>query len=114
MSEEVKYYSIGEAGKRASLAPYVLRYWETEFAELAPKKSKSGRRQYREEDIELILLLKNLLHERKFTIEGARKFLGERNNIQPYSDDSSAAQSKFYATIEEVKRELKEIISLLG
>ena len=66
------YYSIGEVSKMTDLKAYVLRYWETEFKQLKPPKNRAGNRTYRQNDIDLILFIKDLLYNKKFTIEGAR------------------------------------------
>ncbi|HUF77015.1 MAG TPA: MerR family transcriptional regulator [Longimicrobiales bacterium] len=71
------YYSIGEVCDLTGLKPHVLRYWETQFEVLNPTKNRAGNRVYRSKDIELILLVKHLLYERKYTIEGANKRLVE-------------------------------------
>ena len=70
------YYKIGEVCEIAGLTAHVLRYWEKEFPQLAPKKTASGHRLYREKDIQTVLFIKQLLYERKFTIRGAREHLG--------------------------------------
>ena len=62
----------------AGIKPYVLRFWETEFPGLGPKKSGTGHRLYRRKDVEMVLEIKRLLYEQRFTIEGARKFLETR------------------------------------
>lgn len=69
------YFRIGDVAKLAGIKPYVLRYWETEFAGLGPKKSGTGHRLYRRKDVEMVLRIKQLLYEKRFTIEGARKAL---------------------------------------
>jgi len=71
------YYSIGEVCEITGLRPHVLRYWESQFSLLQPPKNRAGNRVYRPKDIELILLLKRLLHEEKYTLEGAAKRLQE-------------------------------------
>ena len=71
------YYRIGEVARITKVKPYVLRYWETEFKAMAPPKSSSNQRMYRRKDIERILLIKELLYKKRFTIEGARKRLNE-------------------------------------
>lgn len=71
------YFRIGEVSKLLGVEPYVVRFWEAEFPILAPKKSDSGQRLFRREDVEILLEIKRLLYEKKFTIEGARKFLVE-------------------------------------
>lgn len=77
------YFRIGEVSRLANVKPYVLRYWETEFPGLGPKKSGSNHRLYRRKDVELILEIKRLLYERRFTIEGARRFLETRGKAEP-------------------------------
>ena len=69
------YYRIGQACKEVDIQPYVLRYWETEFAVLAPEKSKSGQRVYSAEDLTIIRRIKELLYDEGFTIVGAKKKL---------------------------------------
>jgi DNA-binding transcriptional MerR regulator len=72
-----RYYRIGEVAQRTGVKPHVLRYWESEFKWMAPAKSRSKQRMYRQRDIDVVLLLKRLLHEERFTIAGARKRLRE-------------------------------------
>src|SRR3954463_7737052 len=69
------YFRIGDVARLAGIKPYVLRFWETEFAGLGPKKSGTGHRLYRRKDVELVLEIKRLLYDKRYTIEGARKFL---------------------------------------
>lgn len=70
------YYKIGEVCDRTGLTAHVLRYWEKEFPQLAPKKTTSGHRLYRDKDIQTVLYIKQLLYDQKFTIRGAREHLG--------------------------------------
>ncbi|MCU1285144.1 MAG: transcriptional regulator, MerR family [Acidobacteriales bacterium] len=69
------YFRIGEVAKLCSLPPYVLRFWETEFSQLSPKKSSKGQRLYRQRDVEHLVRIKKLLYEEGFTIAGARQHL---------------------------------------
>lgn len=69
------YFKIGEVGELTGLKPYVLRYWETEFPEIAPVKSRTNQRLYRKKDVELVIKIRTLLYEERFTINGARKRL---------------------------------------
>lgn len=71
------YFKIGEVARLTGVKPYVLRYWETEFKAIQPVKSRSRQRLYRKRDVELILKIKELLYEQRFTIEGARKRVRE-------------------------------------
>ena len=80
------YYSISEVSKLTSLEQYILRYWETEFDQLAPSKNRAGNRIYTNKDIKLIIEIKTLLREKKYTIEGAKNILSEgktKSNIIP-------------------------------
>ncbi len=69
------YFRIGEVAKLTGLKQHVLRYWESEFTAVAPKKMGSNHRMYRRKDVEYLLEIKHLLYEKRFTIEGARKYL---------------------------------------
>jgi DNA-binding transcriptional MerR regulator len=69
------YFKIGEVSELLDLQPHVLRYWENEFDILCPSKSKSGQRLYRRKDVEVLDLIKDLLHRQKFTIKGARQHI---------------------------------------
>jgi DNA-binding transcriptional MerR regulator len=71
------FFKIGDAARLCALKPYVLRYWETEFHSIKPQKTKSGQRLYRRQDLELLLRIRNLLYDQRFTIEGARTRLRE-------------------------------------
>src|SRR5580658_8369221 len=81
------YFRIGDVARLAGIKPYVLRFWETEFPALGPRKSGTGHRLYRRKDVEMVLEIKRLLYEQRFTIEGARKFLDAR----PKTDAAGAA-----------------------
>src|ERR1700674_2977091 len=76
------YFRIGEVARLAGIKPYVLRFWETEFPSLGPRKSGTGHRLYRRKDVELVLEIKRLLYDQRFTIEGARKFLKRVRNAR--------------------------------
>ena len=73
--QEKLYFKIGEVAKIVGVKPYVLRYWETEFSMVRPGKTRSKHRLYRRKDVETLVRIKELLHDRRFTIEGARKHL---------------------------------------
>ncbi len=74
---EKPFFKIGEAARLCAVKPYVLRYWETEFASLRPQKTRSQQRLYRKKDVELLLKIRELLYDKRFTIEGARARLRE-------------------------------------
>ena len=108
-SNDIKklYYSIGEVSKMVGLKSYVLRYWETEFKQLAPPKNRAGNRTYRQKDIDLILKIKDLLHGRKFTIEGARSVVsGKKVPDLP-------AERINNNIIRQLKNELNEILQII-
>jgi len=93
LSEEARYYRIGEVSRLTALKPFVLRYWETEFPMLQPVKGHNGHRLYRQEDVDLVLKIKRLLYDEGFTIAGARRHLKEAAN----SSDSADQRSTFAA-----------------
>ncbi len=105
------YYSIGEVSDLTSLKAYVLRYWETEFSSLKPPKNRAGNRTYRQKDIDIILEIKDLLYNKKYTIDGAR------NSILKKSDPSnshSMINEKQKVILSKIKIELKSILDLLS
>ncbi len=83
------YYSISEVSKITGLEQYVLRYWESEFEELKPQKNRAGNRIYTNRDINLILFIKRLLREERYTIEGAKQVL---STYSPSDDAPSEVQ----------------------
>jgi DNA-binding transcriptional MerR regulator len=103
------YLRIGEVSAVTELAASVLRYWETEFATLAPKKSSTGQRLYTKKDIEQVLEIKKMLYAEKLTIEGARKRLEGRKKGQKPEPSSD----KLAALIEDVRLELKGLRDML-
>lgn len=109
------YFRIGEVSSLLNVEAYVLRYWETEFPSLAPKKSGTGHRLYRRKDVELLLRIKHLLYEKRYTIEGARQILhGENRSAQPKALAKQEQQDLFALDpIPEIRRELKGILDLL-
>ena len=125
------YFRIGEVARLGGIKPYVLRFWETEFPALDPKKSGTGHRLYRRKDVQLVLEIKRLLYEKRFTIEGARKFLDNRPKSEAAAAPAAASPAKrspapqaapalpmqtglFDAPVlENVRKELREIVELL-
>lgn len=86
------YFRIGEVSDLVGVKPYVLRYWESEFPDIKPSKSKSGQRLYKRRDVDMLLKIKELLYDERFTINGARKRLkeiartdGRAVSVQPQS-----------------------------
>jgi len=108
------YFKIGEVADLLGVEPYVLRYWETEFTQLTPKKSGTGHRLYRRKDVELLLKIKHLLYEKRFTIEGARQTL-QGSAKQGKARSVKRAQQELFSDdrLPEIRRELAEILQLL-
>lgn len=109
------YFKIGEVGEILGVEPYVLRYWETEFPQLAPKKSGTGHRLYRRKDVELLLRIKHLLYEKRYTIEGARQTI-QTENKAPKSKGKRVQQGQLFASADpltDIRRELADILTLL-
>jgi len=109
------YYSIGEVSKIAGVPQSVLRFWETEFSGLRPPRNRSGKRLYRQVEIDRVLRIKKLLYDDRFTIEGARKVL-KAGGAEKHNADSPTAVKQNQAAInaDEIRRGLKEILDLLG
>lgn len=112
---EEKLYKIGEVCKLAELQPYVLRYWETEFPQLAPGKSGGGQRLYTRREVDIILRIKELLYREGFTIAGAKKKL-ETEMHEPVAAAPVAVEASPAAArpdLAEVKKELRAILAML-
>lgn len=118
------YYSISEVSKLTGIEQYILRYWETEFEQLKPQKNRAGNRIYTNKDIQLILYIKNLLRERKYTIEGAKKILENYSSEKLVEEQQPEKQKEIEKPkVEEVnpgskekmllKKDLEEIKNLL-
>ncbi|MFA6032547.1 MAG: MerR family transcriptional regulator [Myxococcota bacterium] len=111
LTNERLYYSIGEVSRIVGVKPFVLRFWETEFPDIRPIKSSSNRRLYRREDIERLLVIKNLVHDQKFTIEGARRRLQEQ--VSSSQLDLSFLKYSGDEARREILAGLREILVLL-
>jgi DNA-binding transcriptional MerR regulator len=122
------YFRIGDVARLAGIKPYVLRFWETEFPSLGPKKSGTGHRLYRRKDVQLVFDIKQLLYEKRFTIEGARKHLEARAKAEPATTAAgkrakaavkkpAKVQAGLFdvpsSALDSVRKELTEILQLL-
>ena len=88
------YFRIGEVAKLCEVAPYVLRFWESEFPQLKPNKGGTGQRLYRRRDVEMALRVKTLLYDEGYTIAGARQYLkGERGSKEPLTSVTPAVMT---------------------
>ena len=112
------YYSIGEVSRITDLKAYVLRYWETEFKQLKPPKNRAGNRTYRQSDIDLILFIKDLLYNKKFTIEGARtqiasmdEGIDSKEKVEKEVPVKAASVNK--ENLVKIKQELEKLLELL-
>jgi DNA-binding transcriptional MerR regulator len=99
-----RFFRIGEVSRIIGVRPYVLRYWETEFPAIQPKRADSRQRIYQREDIETIREIKKLLYEEKLTVEGARRRLKSSKKTQSVSPDN---------LLKQIKEELKQILKIL-
>lgn len=110
------YYSISEVCQETGLEQHVLRYWETEFPQLKPKKNRAGNRAYRKKDIKLIKYIKHLLYNQKFTIRGAKKKISETRNYDIETQLELTLPQSGKQTgpdLSGIKKELKEALQLL-
>ncbi len=100
------YFKVGEVSAITGVPAYVLRFWETEFKKIKPKRTPSGQRLYRKNDIELILRVKHLLYEKKYTIQGAKQHLKTKS---PEKMKKSST-----ITLDEIRSELESIRDLIS
>ena len=109
------YFKIGEVSELLGVEAYVLRYWETEFPVLSPKKSGTGHRLYRRKDVELLLRIKHLLYDQRFTIEGARQSLHSEARAPKPVRAPKRIQAELFSDdpLPDIRRELREILELL-
>lgn len=110
------FYKIGEAGKIVGVESYVLRYWETEFPFLKPRKTSSGQRTYTKDDVDLLIQIKRLLHEEKYTIEGVRKKLSSgylKHHAADASSDPSGAVHKDANSNDEALKAVRQRLTKL-
>ena len=113
------FYKIGEVCSLTDTQPYVLRFWESEFPQLAPRKNRTGQRLYRHRDVEMVLEIKKLLYDEGYTIAGARKKLGMENVVPPDAislapgPEAGADTAVLLETQEEFRTSLQEILDIM-
>jgi DNA-binding transcriptional MerR regulator len=100
------YFKIGEVSEITGLEAHVLRFWESEFKNIKPRRTSTGQRMYRKEDIQLVLYIKHLLHNEKFTIQGARKHIEQESSASKNNDPKKIS-------LDIIKSELQEILDML-
>jgi len=108
------YFKIGEVAEIVGVQPYVLRYWESEFSTLRPAKSRSKHRLYRPKDVETLLQIKHLLHDERFTIEGARKRLKHPGKQEPHVGERSVGERAYRHLLVGIRREIEALHRMLG
>jgi len=106
------FYKIGEVSEMTGLQSYVLRFWETEFPRLHPRKSKGNQRVYTKKEIELIFRIKGLLYQEGLTISGARRRLARASQGEGLTNPKDK-MGKVNRAIHTVKRELEELLHIL-
>ncbi len=120
-TDEKYYYKIGEVARKINIEPYVIRFWESEFPFLKPYKSKGSQRLYSKSDIEKILLIKDYLYIKKFTIEGAKKALRAKkySGISEIANEgvnggAGEAGLTCASLLKDIREELNSVKSLLS
>jgi DNA-binding transcriptional MerR regulator len=129
------FYKIGEVCEHVGVQPHVLRYWESEFPMLAPQKNRAGQRVYRRKDLEIVLRIRELLYDEKFTIAGAKRKLAEElrggagTRLKVVTPDMEAIEAGVAPapdrgstnltphakrSIKRIRRELEALLTLLG
>ncbi|MBI5694235.1 MAG: MerR family transcriptional regulator [Nitrospirae bacterium] len=124
------FYKIGEVSRLAGVEPYILRYWETEFPRLSPRKNKGGQRVYRQRDLDLVLTIKRMLHEEGYTIAGARKKLSEAGRELkmdagpavagsatpegvPAHADAGGTADELAGKLASIRKEIKDVLDII-
>lgn len=105
LPDDKRYFRIGEVSRIIGVEPYVLRYWESEFSQIRPRRADTNQRTYQKKDLEVIMEIKRLLYEEKLTIEGARKRLTKKREAGIPLDQSF---------IEDIKKDLQDILKILS
>ncbi len=112
-------FKIGEVCEIVGVKPFVLRYWETEFEELAPAKGAGGQRTYSKSDVEVILRIKQLLYEERFTVVGAKKRLAEElagkapKKGGRLDTEGVEPVERLRQVLANIRRELEDVVGLL-
>ncbi len=108
------YFKIGEVSEITGIEPYVLRYWESEFKIVSPSRTHSKQRLYRRKDLELILEIKKLLYEEKFTIAGAKKKLQKIRELKEQQMKLELPEKRYREALVRMKKELEDLHTLLS
>jgi DNA-binding transcriptional MerR regulator len=103
--DDKRYFRIGEVSRLLGIEPYVLRYWESEFPQIKPRRADSNQRTYQRKDLEILIEIKRLLYEEKMTIEGARRRLKQKRVESPKLDATFVTN---------LKKELEDILNIFS
>jgi DNA-binding transcriptional MerR regulator len=108
--ETKSFFKIGEVAKLIGVKPHVIRYWESEFPSIRPKKNPSGQRIYVKADIAAIVEIRNLLYNERYTISGAKQMLARQEGGTPGNADSHTLHRQALASL---KEQVSELLALL-
>ncbi len=107
------YYSISEVSRLSGVKPHILRYWEEEFPILRPQKNRAGNRAYRPRDVKIVLMIKRLLQEEKYSIKGAKEKLKNDKEFVRQQLEQSFDEIECRHALLELREELKELLQLV-
>jgi DNA-binding transcriptional MerR regulator len=107
------FYRIGDVSEITGIKPHILRYWEAEFSALRPRKNRAGQRIYKRRDVELVLEIKKLLYEQRYTISGAKKFLARQHKQVPKKPALAKTPGDISAALKLCRQELRGLLALL-
>ena len=107
------FYRIGDVSEITGIKPHILRYWEAEFSVLHPRKNDAGQRVYERRDVELIIEIKKLLYEQRYTISGAKKFLARQHRQVSKKSLSAKTSGDLSAALKMCRQELRGLLALL-
>lgn len=111
---EKLFYRIGDVSEITGIKPHVLRYWEAEFSGLHPRKNRAGQRIYERRDVEIVLEIKKLLYDQRYTISGARKFLVRRVKQTAKKSSRAIEAADISQALNTCRQELRALLTLLG
>jgi DNA-binding transcriptional MerR regulator len=107
------FYRIGDVSEITGIKPHILRYWEAEFSVLHPRKNDAGQRLYERRDVELVIEIKKLLYEQRYTISGAKKFLARQHKQVLKKSVPAKAPGDMLAALKICRQELRGLLALL-
>jgi DNA-binding transcriptional MerR regulator len=107
------FYRIGDVSEITGIKPHILRYWEAEFSVLHPRKNDAGQRIYERRDVELVIEIKKLLYEQRYTISGAKKFLARQHKRVLKKSVPAKAPGDVSTALKICRQELRGLLALL-